>query len=242
MKKEHEEILHAVFSEVKTFEDLIEGYTKYYNGEIPVSPNSAGPVEEETFNQLNLIKTINQAGFLTTDSQDGITKKGIIKGIEWEIVERRYIEGIIGNEYEIVQRATVQGFMRKKLYDKLYSFIKKTDLIIFGYDILTEEFRTKLKILVTFQKSNSVETDLSHINIISYGKSLWDSITAYSPKMQEHNDIYFVTIFDPTWKRSNYMLETIHNILINKKSLKGGDMDYLDKYKKYKRKYLKLKK
>ena len=224
--KERDAVLYSEFSKVKTFEDLINGYIKYYNGEIKFSPNSFGPLEEDTIKQLDLIKNINQAGFLTTDSQDGLVNEGIYNG----------------NKYKIVQRAYIIGFMKKLLYDKLYSFIKYTDLVCLGYDILSEPFETDMRILVTYDEFAKI--DHTRIPITSDGMSEWNSITTYSPKIEEPNDLYFVSIFDPTWRRSNYMVETIHDILLDKNlgRIQGEDSSHwLGKYKKYKQKYLKLK-
>ena len=187
----------ATFSSAQTFEDLIAGYLKYLNGEITRVPTYAGELEPDTIPQLGVLKRINKLGFLTIDSQDGLHEK----------------EG----EEETYQRAYVHGFMRKDVYNRFSSKMIATDLICMGYPITRDPCNTGMSIVVTRERGEATGRkwrDYTQMPLSVLDQSDWELLVSYSPKVLiEKDDIYQVTIIDPVWKRSNYLMEVVHKML-----------------------------
>lgn len=101
--------------DVDTFDELQDLMLDFLNGDLETTPWHLGPVDDETNLIIYKLKTINDLGFVTTDSQPGICQE---------------ITSPEGKKWNERQRGYITGFMEKGKFKKFVKKIMNCDVMI----------------------------------------------------------------------------------------------------------------
>jgi hypothetical protein len=145
--------------------------------------------EDETMlRHLTILQKINQAGFLTTESQAGKKQTG-----------KSYDDG---KKYVISERAFVSGFMVEK---KAIEFIKEINLktdknaVYVPYCADDVYIPSNLDIPLTITKKNGKEEIITHAST-ALPKSMWEFFRKQA-KINKTEKIVYVFCWDTKWNR-----------------------------------------
>lgn len=188
------------FYNAKTFYDVLQLYIEYLDGKSNEVPTYHGKLNPDTFEQLQQIRQLNNLGFLTLDSQNGLIEDSpdTIK------LQRSYIKGLMPT------------FIVNELVDK---FNLQSEVLCF-----TEQLKFSMKneiadprIWVTIKKNKqTLEVDYQTSIPLVQTQDYFHQIAEYLNKNTKKllfNQLSNITLIDTVWERPNYLVDLCNSFL-----------------------------
>ncbi len=190
---DHENAMLNFKETVESYEDVLIYYNNWMNQKIDYIPGNSckGHLAEDSQKQVHLLQKLLSLGFLTTSSQDGL---------KTDTTE---------------QRAYVHGFMTKDLINELEVKLKEKDTdILFDKRNVTSyhnEVDNETKINVTI--FNGKQCTNSWFNSNYTDMLIMKQDMNKKLKKEFYNNMIWVQFVDSVWYRSNYLLETLIELI-----------------------------
>ena len=162
----------------ENYEAILQHYRDFLNGKINECATHGGPVKEEILPQL---LAINEGQIIAVDSQPGMLEK------------------------ECKQRAYLDCLMKKDNYDRLFSKLLQTELVLFANPYQHSE-ESVHHILVTLEYEEPY-TKLPIGLCNDMAQILSSTALEYREAIME--DLWQVRILDPVWGRATYLFDQV---------------------------------
>ena len=197
------------FSDVKSFSDLLDTFYLYFEGKIAYLPHYRGKLCADTIAQLDLIKEINRLGFLSVDSQNGLSE---------------HLPSTIQSETNFCQkqRAYIEGFLPAERAVAFIDQFNQMDLIAniveVGVNCSDSQSSGIAVTMHSWIENNEYKIEFpTHIHLDGDGYDTWGSILMWISPDANIDKIYYIQLIDPIWGRKDFLLQTMINILqVNK--------------------------